>query len=70
LGLQKLKAMGIRRAILKLTLKSFLVISIKVARPETQSLKNIWTQFEGSKLLSKDFLSRIFQEGKMSMLIC
>jgi ribonuclease HI len=41
LGLRKLKAMGIRRQSLKLILKSFLVISTKVARPETRSLKNI-----------------------------
>jgi ribonuclease HI len=70
LGLRKLKAMGIKRAILKTDSQLILVISTKVARPETRSLKNIWTQFEGSKLLSKDFLSRMFQEGKMSMYIC
>jgi hypothetical protein len=70
LGLRKLKAMGIRRSVLKMTLKLFLVILTRVARQEIRSLRNIWTQFEGSKLLSKVFLLRIFQEGKMSMLIC
>jgi hypothetical protein len=33
-------------------------------------LRNIWIQFEGLKLLSKGFLSRIFHEEKMSTLIC
>jgi hypothetical protein len=40
------------------------------ARQETRSLRNICTQFEGLKLLLKVFLLRIFQEGKMNMLIC
>jgi hypothetical protein len=42
----------------------------RVARQEIRSLRNTWTQFEGLKLLSKDFLLRIFHEEKMSMLIC
>jgi hypothetical protein len=33
-------------------------------------LKNIWIQFEGWRLLSKVFLSIIFQDDKMSMQIC
>jgi hypothetical protein len=33
-------------------------------------LRNIWTQFEGLKLPSKVFLLRIFQDGKMNILIC
>jgi ribonuclease HI len=70
LGHRKLKAMGIRRQSLKQTLKLFLVMLTRVARQEIRSLRNIWTQFEGLKLLSKDFLLRIFQVGKMSMLIC
>jgi ribonuclease HI len=70
LGLRKLKAMGIRRAVLKPTLKLFLVMLTRVARQEIRSLKNTWTQFKGLKLLSRDFLLRIFQEEKMSMLIC
>jgi hypothetical protein len=37
---------------------------------EIQSLKNIWMQFEGWKLPSKVFPSRIFQEVKMSMQTC
>jgi ribonuclease HI len=56
LGLRKLKAMGIRRAVLKPTLKLFLVMLTRVARQEIQSLRNTWTQFEGLKLLSKGFL--------------
>jgi ribonuclease HI len=69
LGLQKLKAMGIRPS-LKLTLKSFLVMYTKVVRREIQSSKNIWIQFECWRLLSKVFPSRIFQEEKMNMQIC
>jgi hypothetical protein len=65
LGLRKLRAMGIRRI-----LKLLLAMWIKAARHEIRSLKNIWMQFEGWKLPSKVFPSRIFQEVKMSMQIC
>jgi ribonuclease HI len=41
LGLRKLRAMGIRRAILKLILKLFLAMWTKVARQEIRSLKDI-----------------------------
>jgi hypothetical protein len=70
LGLQKLKAMGIRRVVLKTDSQViFLAMLTKVAKQEIQSLRNIWIQFEGLKLPSKGFLSRIFHEEKMSTLI-
>jgi hypothetical protein len=56
LGIRKLKAMGIRRAILKLIPKLFLATWTKVARKGILSLKNIWIQSEDWKLLLKDFL--------------
>jgi ribonuclease HI len=70
LGLQKLRAMGIRRAILKTNSQVIAGHMAKAARHEIRSLKDIWIQFEGWKLPSKVFLSRIFQEVKMSMQIC
>jgi hypothetical protein len=42
----------------------------RVVEQEIRSLRNTWIQFEGLKLLSKGFLSRIFHEEKMSTLIC
>jgi hypothetical protein len=56
LGIRKLKAMGIRRAILKLIPKLFLATWTKVARKGILSLKNIWMQSKDWKLLLKDFL--------------
>jgi hypothetical protein len=70
LGLRKLMAMMIRRASLKPIPKLFLVMLTRVVGQETQSLRNTWIQFEGLKLLSKGFLSRVFHEEKMSTLIC
>jgi ribonuclease HI len=70
LGLRKLKAMGIRRAVLKTDSQVISGHVDKSCKARDRSLRNIWTQFEGLKLLSKDFMLRIFQEGKMNMLIC
>jgi hypothetical protein len=70
LGLWKLRAMGIRRAVLK-TDSQFIAGHVdKAAGHEIRSLKNIWMQSEGWKLLSKGFLSKVFQEVKMSLPIC
>jgi ribonuclease HI len=66
LGLRKLRAMGIRRAILKTDSQVISGHVDKVARQEIRSLKYIWIQFEGWRLLSKVFLLRISQEVKMS----
>jgi ribonuclease HI len=70
LGLRKLRAMGIRRAILKTDSQVIAGHVDKSSKHEIRSLKDIWIQFEGWKLPSKVFLSRIFQEVKMSMQIC
>jgi ribonuclease HI len=70
LGLQKLKAMGIRRAILKTDSQVISGHIDKSSKARDTKLEKYLDTFEGSKLLSKDFLSRIFQEGKMSILIC
>jgi ribonuclease HI len=70
LGLRKLKEIGIRRAVLKTDSQVISGHVARVARQEIRSLKNTWIQFEGLKLLSKDFLLRIFHEEKMRMLIC
>jgi ribonuclease HI len=56
LGLRKLKAMGIRRVVLKTIPKLFLVMLTRVVGQETRSLRNTSTQFKGLKLLSKGFL--------------
>jgi ribonuclease HI len=69
LGLRKLRAMGIRRAILKTDSQVISSHVDKSSRQEIRSLKDIWIQFEGWRLLSKVFLSGIFQEVKMSMQI-
>jgi ribonuclease HI len=55
LGLQKLKAMGIRRAILKSFSQVITgqAISTKAAEQEIRSLRRIWIQFEEWKSLSK-----------------
>jgi hypothetical protein len=60
---------GPNRRFSKLIPKLFLVMLTKVAKQEIRSLRNIWIQFEGLKLPSKGFLSRIFHEEKMSTLI-
>jgi hypothetical protein len=70
LGLRKLKAMGIRRAILKTDSQVISGHVDKSSKARDPKLENIWIQFEGWKLLSKAFLSRTFQEEKMSMHIC
>jgi ribonuclease HI len=64
LGLRKLKAMGIRRAILNTDSQVISGHVDKSSKARDPKLENIWTQLEGSKLLLKDFLIRIFQEGK------
>jgi ribonuclease HI len=70
LGLRKLRAMGIRRAILKTDSQVIFGHVDKSSKARDRSLKNIWIQFEGWRLLSKVFLSKIFQEEKMIMQIC
>jgi hypothetical protein len=70
LGLRKLKAMGIRRVILKTDSQVISGHIDKSSKARDPKLENIWIQFEGWRLLSKAFLSRIFQEEKMSMQIC
>jgi hypothetical protein len=65
LGLLKLKAMGIRRAVLKTDSQVIFGHVDKSLEQETRSLRNTWIQFEGLKLLSNGFLSRIFHEEKM-----
>jgi hypothetical protein len=70
LGLRKLEAMGIRRRFSKRIPKLFSVMLTRVVKQEIRSLRNIWIQFEGLKLPSKDFLSRISHEENMSTLIC
>jgi ribonuclease HI len=70
LGLRKLKAMGIRRAVLKTDSQVISGHVDKSAKQEIRSLRNIWIKFKGLKLPLKGFLSRIFHEEKMSTLIC
>jgi ribonuclease HI len=70
LGLRKLRAMGIRRAILKTDSQVISSHIDKSSKARDQNLKNIWIQFEGWRLLSKVSLSRTLQEAKMSMQIC
>jgi hypothetical protein len=70
LGLQNLRAMGIRRAILKTDSQVISGHIDKSSKARDPKLENIWIQFEGWRLLSKVFLSRIFQEEKTSMQIC
>jgi ribonuclease HI len=70
LGLQKLRAMGIRRAILKTYSQVISGHVDKSSKARDPKLENTWIQFEGWRLLSKIFLSRIFQEAKMSIQIC
>jgi hypothetical protein len=62
--------MGIRRAILKTDSQVISGHIDKSSKARDTKLEKYLDTFEGSKLLSKDFLSRIFQEGKMSILIC
>jgi ribonuclease HI len=69
LGLRKLKAMRIRRAILKTDSEVISSHVYKSSKARDPSLKNIWIQFEGWRLLLKVFPSKIFQEEKMSMQI-
>jgi ribonuclease HI len=70
LGLQKLRAMGTRSAILKTDSQVIAGHVDKSSKHKIRSLKNIWMQSEGWKLPSKVFPSKIFQEVKMSMQIC
>jgi ribonuclease HI len=53
LGLRKLKAIGIRRAILKSDSQVISGTLTKVVKQETRSSRSIWTQSEGWKPLSK-----------------
>jgi hypothetical protein len=62
--------MGIRRAILKTDSQVIAGHVDKSSKAQDPKLENIWMQFEGWKLLSKVFLSRIFQGVKMNMQIC
>jgi hypothetical protein len=59
--------MGITRAVLKTNSQ---VISGHVDKSCRARDPKLETQFEGLKLLSKGFLSRIFHEEKTSTLIC
>jgi ribonuclease HI len=70
LGLRKLRAMGIRRAILKTDSQVISGHVDKSSKTRDPKLENIWIQFEGWRFLSKVSLSRTFQEAKMSMRIC
>jgi ribonuclease HI len=70
LGLRKLRAIGIRRAILKTDSQVISGHVDKSCKARDPKLENIWIQFKGWRFLSKVFLSRIFQEVKMSMQIC
>jgi ribonuclease HI len=53
LGLRKLKAIGIRRAILKSDSQVISGTLTKVVKQETRRSRSIWTQSEGWKPLSK-----------------
>jgi ribonuclease HI len=53
LGLRKLKAIGIRREILKSNSQVISGTLTKVVKQETRSSRSIWTQSEGWKPLSK-----------------
>ena len=70
LGLQKLRAMRIRRAILKTDSQVIFGHIDKSSKAIDPKLENIWIQFEGWRLLSKVSLSRTSQEAKMSMQVC
>jgi hypothetical protein len=70
LGLQKLRAMGIRRVILKTDSQVISGHVDKSSKTRDPKLENIWIQFGGWRLLLKVSLSRTFQEAKMSMKIC
>jgi hypothetical protein len=61
--------MGIRRAILKTNSQVISGHIDKSSKERDPKLENIWIQFEGWRLLSKVFLSRIFQEERTSMQI-
>jgi ribonuclease HI len=69
LGLRKLKAIGIRRAVLKTDSQVISGHVDKSCKARDPKLENIWIQFEGLKLHLKGFLSKIFHEEKMSTLI-
>jgi hypothetical protein len=62
--------MGIRMAILKIDSQVISGHVDKSSKARDLKLENILIQFKGWRLLSKVFLSRIFQEEKMSMQIC
>jgi ribonuclease HI len=70
LGLRKLKAMGIRRVVLKTDCPVISGHVDKSCRARDPKLEKYLVQFEGLKLPLKGFLSRIFHEEKMSTLIC
>jgi ribonuclease HI len=56
LGLRKLRAMGIRRAILKTDSHVIAGHVDKSSKARDPKLENIWMQSEDWRLLSKDFL--------------
>jgi ribonuclease HI len=65
LGLQKLKAMGITRAILKyLTHKSFRVTLTKSVKQGTRSSRSIWTQSKKMKASFKGFSIKNIPRGE------
>jgi ribonuclease HI len=69
LGLRKLKAMGIRRVVLKTdsqVISGHVDKSCKARDPKLEKYLDTVRRLEASK----DFLLRIFHEEKMSMLIC
>jgi ribonuclease HI len=70
LGLRKLKAMGIRRAILKTDSQVISGHVDKSCKARDPKLEKYLDTVRRLKLLSKGFLSRIFHEEKMSTLIC
>jgi ribonuclease HI len=70
LGLWKLRAMGIRRAILKTDSQVISGHVDKSSKARYPKLEKYLIQSVGWRLLSKVSLSRTFQEVKMSMQIC
>jgi ribonuclease HI len=70
LGLRKLKAMGIRRAILKTDSQVISGHVDKSCKARDPKLEKYLDTVRRLKLPSKGFLSRIFLEERMNMLIC
>jgi ribonuclease HI len=70
LGLQKLKAMGIRRVVLKSDSQVIIGQVYKNSKARDLKLENILTLSKGWKLPSKDFQLKISQEGIMNKQTC